>query len=136
MVQPSCSAFDLDSGQLFVRSSTSVWGMAPLAWLKTMTALTVRAARQTTTDGTVLLSPGWPPHYGGQFARDAFYGVSSALDLLPNRSQARNSAEWVFAHQRPAAGRVLEGVLLRVLPLGPDLQGSSGLRRTPASGGA
>ena len=104
LAQPGCSAFDLDSGQLFMRSSTSVWSMAPLAWLKTMTALTVRAARQTATDGTVLLSPGWPPHYGGQFARDAFYGVDSALDLLPNRSQARNSAEWVFSHQRAADG--------------------------------
>ena len=90
VIQPGCATFDLDSGEMFVRSNVSVWAMPPLDWLRTMTALTVRAARQTAADGTVLLSPGWPPHYGGQFVRDAFYGTSNALDLLPNVSQVRH----------------------------------------------
>ena len=89
-VQPGGSTVDLHaSGQMFVRSDVSVWAMQPFVWLKTMTALTVRAARQTAADGTVLLSPGWPTVYGGQFVRDAFYGTAGALDLLPNVTQAR-----------------------------------------------
>lgn len=103
-VQPSCSTLDLSSGHMLARSNVSVWDMDPLVWLKTMTALTVRAARQTASDGTVLLSPGWPAHYGGQFVRDAFYGTANALDLLPNVSQARRATEWVYARQRAADG--------------------------------
>jgi len=46
VVQPDCATFDLSSGEMYVRSNVSVYDMAPLVWLKTMTALTVRAARQ------------------------------------------------------------------------------------------
>lgn len=52
----------------------------------------------------MLLQPGWPQLYGGQYMRDAFYGTSNALDLLPNVSESRQATAWVFARQRDEDG--------------------------------
>ena len=53
-VLPSCSTFDLGSGEMYVRSNVSVWGMEPLVWLKTMTALTVRKKKERLASRTLV----------------------------------------------------------------------------------
>ena len=108
-----CSLIDMADGGMYVRGHPGgrdhPMDFLPHEWLRVAVAWVMRASMIVfPEDGSLHLSPGIPigpglgPHYDGQYARDAFYGISNAWPLVnaTRRDALQASSEWWFARPR------------------------------------
>ena len=105
-VHPTCDFVDVVDGGFYSRGPPlPMLGRSNQTnWLKTLTAFLLRRAWTTATDGTALLTPGYPVKYNGQWMRDGFYGIFNGRELLQNATLAIRSAEFMFSYQHNDTG--------------------------------